>query len=58
MDALLPPIEKPDGLILKLAYFFARKQFGKVPTPIKVHSARLSAAFGLFMARSAPWTRG
>src|SRR5499427_11169897 len=53
MNAFLPPIEKPDGLILKLAYFFARKQFGKVPTPIKVHSARLPPAFGLFYGKIA-----
>ena len=53
MNAFLPTIEKPDGLILKLAYFFARKQFGKVPTPIKVHSARLPPAFGLFYGKIA-----
>jgi alkylhydroperoxidase family enzyme len=47
----LPPIEKPQGLIMKLAYFFTRRQFGKVVTPLKVHSARLPAAFGLFYAK-------
>jgi alkylhydroperoxidase family enzyme len=47
----LPPIEKPEGLIMKLAYYFTRKQFGKVLTPVKVHSARLPAAFGLFYAK-------
>jgi alkylhydroperoxidase family enzyme len=47
----LPPIEKPKGLSLKLAYYFTRRQFGKVPTPIKVHSARLPAAFGLFYGK-------
>jgi len=47
----LPPIEKPDGLMKKLAYYFTRKQFGKVLTPLKVHSARLPAAFGLFYAK-------
>jgi len=51
MDTFLPPIEKPKGLIKKLAYAFSRKQFGKVPTPVKVHSARLPAAFGLFYAK-------
>ena len=35
----------------KLAYYFTRKQFGKVLTPIKVHSARLPTAFGLFYAK-------
>ena len=36
---------------MKLAYFFTRRQFGKVLTPIKVHSARLPAAFGLFYGK-------
>ncbi len=47
----LPPIEQPNGLMMKLAYRFSRQQFGKVLTPLKVHSARLPAAFGLFYAR-------
>ena len=47
----LPPIEQPKGLMHKLAYYFTRKQFGKVPTPLKVHSARLPAAFGLFYGK-------
>jgi alkylhydroperoxidase family enzyme len=51
MDPFLPPIEKPTGLIMKLAYYFSQKQFGKVLTPLKVHSARLPAAFGLFYGK-------
>jgi alkylhydroperoxidase family enzyme len=51
MNTFLSPIEKPRGLIKKLAYYFTRRQFGKVPTPVKVHSARLPAAFGLFYAK-------
>jgi alkylhydroperoxidase family enzyme len=51
MDAFLPPIEKPKGLMMKLAYYFTRRQFGKVITPLKVHSARLPAAFGLFYTK-------
>jgi alkylhydroperoxidase family enzyme len=51
MNAFLSPIEKPRGLMMKLAYYFTRKQFGKVLTPVKVHSARLPAAFGLFYAK-------
>src|SRR6267142_387353 len=47
----LPPIEKPQGLIMKLAYYFTRRQFGKVLTPLKVHSARLPVAFGLFYGK-------
>ena len=51
MDTFLPPIEKPPGLLLKLAYYFTRRQFGKVLTPLKVHSARLPSAFGLFYSK-------
>ena len=51
MDTFLPPIEHPHGLIKKLAYYFTRKEFGKVLTPVKVHSARLPSAFGLFYAK-------
>jgi alkylhydroperoxidase family enzyme len=50
-DTFLPPIEKPQGLIMKLAYYFTRRQFGKVLTPLKVHSARLPPAFGLFYTK-------
>jgi hypothetical protein len=52
-DTFLPAIEKPQGLTKKLAYYFTRRQFGKVLTPVKVHSARLPAAFGLFYAKVA-----
>jgi alkylhydroperoxidase family enzyme len=51
MDTFLPPIEKPQGLLLKLAYYFTRRQFGRVLTPLKVHSARLPSAFGFFYAK-------
>jgi alkylhydroperoxidase family enzyme len=51
MNTFLPPIEKPHGLIMKLAYYFTRRQFGKVLTPLKVHSARLPSAFGLFYTK-------
>jgi alkylhydroperoxidase family enzyme len=50
-DTFLLPIEKPQGLAMKLAYYFTRRQFGKVLTPLKVHSARLPLAFGLFYAK-------
>lgn len=51
MDTFLPPIEHPQGLMMKLAYYFTRRQFGKVLTPVKVHSARLPSAFGMFYAK-------
>jgi alkylhydroperoxidase family enzyme len=50
-DTFLPPIEKPQGLTMKLAYYFTRRQFGKVITPLKVYSARMPPAFGLFYAK-------
>ncbi len=52
-DTFLAPIEQPKGLVKKLAYYFTRRQFGKVLTPVKVHSARLPSAFGLFYAKIA-----
>jgi alkylhydroperoxidase family enzyme len=51
MDTLLAPIERPKGLTIKVAYYFTRRQFGKVLTPLKVHSARLPPAFGLFYTK-------
>lgn len=50
-DTFLPPIEKPKGLLMKLACYFTRRQFGKVLTPLKVHAARLAIAFGQFDAK-------
>ena len=51
MDTFLPAIENPRGLIMKLAYYFTRRQFGKVLTPLKVYGARLPVAFGLFYSK-------
>jgi alkylhydroperoxidase family enzyme len=51
MDTFLPPIDKPNGLIMKPAYYFTRRHFGKVLTPLKVHSARLPSAFGMFYGK-------
>jgi alkylhydroperoxidase family enzyme len=50
-DPFLAPIEKPEGLMMKLVYYFSRRQFGRVLTPIKVYSARLPAAFGMFAGK-------
>lgn len=36
---------------MKLAYYFTRRQFGKVLTPLKVHSARLPLSFVLFYGK-------
>ena len=50
MNAFLSPIENPRACD-EAGLFFYRRQFGKVLTPLKVHSARLPAAFGLFYAK-------
>jgi len=57
LDTFLPPIEKPKGLMMRLAYYFTRRQFGKVLTPLKVHSARLPSAFGMFYSKIAQLDR-
>src|SRR5215213_3697544 len=51
MNTFLPPIESPNGVMMKLAYSFTRRQFGKVLTPLKVWGARLPLAFGLFSSK-------
>jgi alkylhydroperoxidase family enzyme len=51
MDTFLPPIEKPDSLMMKLVYFFTKRQFGKVLTPLKVYAARMPLAFGMFQGK-------
>jgi alkylhydroperoxidase family enzyme len=51
MNTFLPSVEKPNGLIMKLMYFFSRRKFGKVLTPLKVVWARLPPAFALFASK-------
>ena len=51
MATYLPPIEQPRGFINRLAYSFSKKQFGKVPTPVKVVYARMPSAFGMFVGK-------
>jgi hypothetical protein len=50
-DTFLAPIELPRGPMMKLVYAMTRRQFGKVLTPLKVFSARLPLAFGLFYSK-------
>ena len=47
----LPPIEKPQGLMMKLVYALTRRRFGKILTPLKVFSARMPLAFGQFYGK-------
>jgi alkylhydroperoxidase family enzyme len=50
-EPFLPPIEKPEGLIMKLVYAMSRRQYGKVLTPLKIYAARLPNAFGTFYGK-------
>jgi len=51
MATYLPPVERPRGMLLKVVYFFTRRQFGKVATPIAVFSARMPIAFLSFYGK-------
>ena len=51
MATYLPPIERPRGLIMKLVFFFTRRQFGRVLTPLSVFAARMLASFGSFYGK-------
>jgi alkylhydroperoxidase family enzyme len=52
MDApFLTPIENPKGLLWKLLYFYVKKKFGKVMTPVKVQAARMPISFATFSAK-------
>lgn len=52
-DTLLPPVEKPHGVVMKFVYAMTRRQFGKVLTPLKVFAARLPLGFGMFYGKIA-----
>ncbi len=47
-EPYLAPIARPKGLMLRLAYFFTRRQLGQVPGPLSVFSARMPGAFTRF----------
>src|SRR5215469_11726319 len=51
MATYLAPIERPQGLLMKFVYALSRRQFGKVPTPVKVVYARLPVGFGMFVGK-------
>jgi len=51
MATFLAPIDKPRGIVLKLAYYFMRRTFGKVSTPVAVFSARMPRAFLSFYGK-------
>jgi alkylhydroperoxidase family enzyme len=51
MATYLPPVERPRGPVMKLVYYFSRRQVGKVITPLSVFAARMPAAFGNFYGK-------
>jgi alkylhydroperoxidase family enzyme len=53
VDTFLAPIEHPKSAVIRIAYAMAKRQFGKVPTPVKVVYARMPAAFGMFVGKIA-----
>jgi len=53
MAAYLDPVEKPRSPLLKIVYFFMRRQFGTVMGPIAVFSARMPFSFMSFYGKVA-----
>ena len=43
----LAPIEKPHGLLVRLAYWLSKRQYGKVLTPMKVVYAQKPGIIGM-----------
>jgi alkylhydroperoxidase family enzyme len=54
----LDPIEKPKGLMLRFIYWMAPRQYGKVPTNLKVLVARAPKTLSLFSALGKYETKG
>jgi AhpD family alkylhydroperoxidase len=54
----LAPIEKPKGFMMRFLYWAAPRQFGKVPTTIKVVVTRAPKAMKLFSAIGSFETKG
>jgi alkylhydroperoxidase family enzyme len=52
MATYLAPVAKPKGVMLKLGYAYARRQFGQVPGPLSVFSARMPTAFTRFYMKA------
>ncbi|OQP68310.1 carboxymuconolactone decarboxylase family protein [Niastella populi] len=47
----LTPVEKPKGLLGRFLYFYSKKKFGKVMTPLKVMAARMPISFAAFSGK-------
>jgi alkylhydroperoxidase family enzyme len=51
-EPFLAPVARPKGLLLRLAYAFTRRQFGRVPGPLSVFCARMPGAFTRFYTKA------
>jgi hypothetical protein len=45
----LDPIEKPEGLLMRIAFWSTRRQLGKVITPVKVLYPRAPGMLRLYL---------
>lgn len=54
----IPPIERPSSWVMRLAYWFTRRQFGTVITPMKVIYARMPRSLRLARAMVDMETKG
>jgi alkylhydroperoxidase family enzyme len=50
----LAPKERPQSWVKRLLFFFARRQFGKVPSSFSVFVSRMPLAFGMFYGKVDP----
>lgn len=51
MSTYLAPVEKPKGLMIRMGYWYTRRQFGRVPGPLSVFCARMPTAFTSFYTK-------
>ena len=51
MATYLAPVDKPRDVLLKVMFFFMRRQFGKVMGPLSVFSARMPFGFLTFYGK-------
>ncbi|MEQ8530656.1 MAG: carboxymuconolactone decarboxylase family protein [Imperialibacter sp.] len=51
MSERLTPIEKPGGLMLRIAFWYSKRTFGKVITPLKKIYSRMPIAFGTWSGK-------
>jgi alkylhydroperoxidase family enzyme len=53
MTTYLPPVERPGNPVMRLVYWFSRRQFGVVAGPVAVFAARMPLAFLAFYGKVA-----